>query len=1092
MKKTVHCTKPNLLLRLLLVLIGMGLISNASAQMTITIGSMTSTTSTYIIPINNLYGYSYTQQIVLSTEIGMPGRIAKIRFKHNAGSMALNDDWTVYLGYKTANSFASTTDWLPLTALTQVYSGTVTASGGWVEITLPAPFIYLPSNGNLVIAVDENSPSYTYTSNMFTTNAGTGRSIYYRADGTNPSPASPPTGTVYAFYNTLQLDMFGLSACSGVPAGGTTVANPTTVCAGSSAALSIANGNIDTGTVFQWQDSVAAGTWQNIAGATSFLYTTPGLTAPRYYRRVITCLASGSTSYSTPVLVNIFSTPMPYIEDFESITANNQLPNCMTSTNTGTLTTTYTAPTGSYNQINHTNNGSKFGSFRYAAGTDAFITPALNLTAGKTYLFSYWYITDGLSGWNTLEAYWGNSPTIAGLTNLIGGAPTTLNNTTYQKFEGTFTPTTSGTYYVGIVCTRTSNPWYLTIDDLFLNELQSCSSTPDAGVINPLTPCPNQPFTLNVAGGTLPTVIGNLSFRWEDSSALTAGTWQTTTGISTNPSLNVAGINMPTKYRRVIICNNTFQQAVTPSLLVVPASFINCFCTPTYATGASANTITNVKLRNLNNTSTGSSPWYANYAPQQPGSIVIPDLTMTSTDTLFVSHSTNATNYSGVWIDFNHNGIFDATEFFTQGTNAGASGIARIAITPPATALPGITRMRIRAADRAVVTATMPCGPTGSAYGEAEDYLVNILYPICNGPTNAGVANATDTAICVGYTVNVWDTTHEYKRSQITWSWQKSIDGGFSWSAVANSTNKDTLNNILITGAVRYRLKMVCDATGDSTFSTSANIRIKAPYECYCYSQSAGGMNDSSDIGSVTIGSMVNTSGGPHVLNPTAVRRRTDYTGIRNIEMSRNERYKLSIYHIQRNGVHADALVTVFIDYNNDLQYNAFATPTSERVFQMVTTAANYYLDTAIIIPNAVIPNVPTGLRVILNNDLNPNSPANLGCGEYVSGETEDYVVTFRAFPQGVGSVGNLEHVSLYPNPTTGKFMVSAGAQKNMDQVEVLVTTVTGNIVLRKSYGHVGTKLAEELDMSEVARGVYFVEVKTTNGDKMVQKLVIR
>jgi len=158
----------------------------------------------------------------------------------------------------------------------------------------------------------------------------------------------------------------------------------------------------------------------------------------------------------------------------------------------------------------------------------------------------------------------------------------------------------------------------------------------------------------------------------------------------------------------------------------------------------------------------------------------------------------------------------------------------------------------------------------------------------------------------------------------------------------------------------------------------------------------------------------------------------------------------------------------------------------------MVTTAGNYYLDTAITIPNAVIPNVPTGIRVILNNDLNPNSPANLGCGEYVSGETEDYVVTFRAYPQGVGPVGNLDQFSLYPNPTTGKFMVSANAKKNMDQVEVVVTTVTGNVVLRKTYGHVGTKLGEELDMSEVARGVYFVEVKTADGDKMIQKLVIR
>jgi hypothetical protein len=1091
MKKTIHYyNKANLLIRLLFVLMASGIAGNVGAQTTVTIGSTTTTTSTYMLPINNLYGYTYSQQVLLASEIGIPGRISKIRFRYNTGSLALNDDWTVYLGYKTAGTFASTTDWVPLTSLIQVYSGTVTAANNWIEITLATPFIYSPGNGNLVIAVDENSPSYTYTSTMFPTNAGNNRSIYYRSDGTNPSPASPPTGTLYSFFNTIQLDLLGLAPCAGTPSGGTTLASPSTVCLGNSSSLGISGGTTDTGTVFQWQDSVVGGTWQNIAGATGFLYTTAPMTANRYFRRRITCLSSNGVAYSSPVLVRIQSNTLPYLETFDSIAVANDLPSCMTATNMSTQSLTYVANQTTYNRINHTPlpGGNKFFSFRYATGTDVLATPGFTLQAGSTYLFTFWYITDGLTGWTNLSAYWGSAPTVAGLTNLIGSAPSPQTNTTYQQFTGTFTPTATGVYYLGIVCTRTSAPWYLSIDDIGLSELVPCSGTPLAGVIDSVRPCPNQPFTLTTTGGSSPTSFGGLTFEWQDS---TVNGWVSSAGVNTNPTYTTS-VSVPTRYRRVITCANGSQTAITPTYLVVPAPFINCYCVPTYATGATSSIITNVKLNGLNNTSTGASPWYTDYSRQQPSPIMIPTITMGVTDSVIVTQGTNTTNYSGVWIDFNQSGHFEPSEYFTLGTNAGANGVARIPVNTPLTARPGLTRMRIRAGDRSPVTAVMPCNATASVYGEAEDYLVNIQYPVCSGPTNAGRAEATDTVICIGYTINVYDTTHEYRRSRITWSWENSTDGGFSWNPVAGSQNKDTLLNILVTRAVQYRLKMVCDETGDSTYSTVANIRINAPYACYCISQSNGGAADVSDIGAVVIGEMVNSTGGPHLMNPTAVRRRTDYTDIRNIVLSANGRYHLSVFHTQRNDAHADALVTVFVDYNNDLRYDATATPNSERVFQGISTAPDYYIDTAFRIPNAVIPNVPTGLRVILNNDLNPNSPANQGCGTYTSGETEDYVVMFTRSPQHVSGLVNLEHVTLYPNPTTGRFMLSVGAQQTIGKLDVVVTTLTGSKVLHQEYQRVGTKFGQELDLGNVARGVYFVAVTTEGGEKMVQKLIVK
>ena len=621
----------------------------------------------------------------------------------------------------------------------------------------------------------------------------------------------------------------------------------------------------------------------------------------------------------------------------------------------------------------------------------------------------------------------------------------------------------------------------------YLRVIPPCTGTPVAGNITPVpAPCLNQPFQLTVTGTT---DDAGITYQWQDS---TVSGWQNSPGTTANQRIYTATITGPTVFRLVVSCVNSGAVAVSPTYTVVPAPFINCFCVPTYATGAAANTIRKVEYNGLVNSSTGASPWYTDFTAQQPTPLPIPRIIMGKTDTLKVTFSTNATNFSAAWIDFNHNGSFEAGEYFSTGTNAGASGISNILITPPLTAEHGLTRLRIRGADRSLVGASQPCGPTSSAYGEAEDYYVFIEYPECNGPVSAGKAIASDTAICTGYTVNILDTTYDGKKSLIEWSWEKSTDGGLSWNAVPNSAGKDTLNNVLITSAASYRLKVKCKATGDSTYSIPANIIIKPPYKCYCYSQSDGGNPDVSDIGGVVIGLMTNAAGGPHILNPLAVRRRTDYTEIPNIVMNANGRYKLSVYHIQRDAHHKDARISVFIDFNNDLRYDVNATPNSELVFTGVTSQGNFYLDTAIRIPGAVIPDVPTGLRIILNDDLDPNAPANQGCGPYSSGETEDYVVTFRRVPQGVGNVNNIEEVALYPNPTNGRFSFDVRAQKPMGKVDMNITNITGQVLMNRSYENVNTKLSGEMDLSMMARGIYFIVLRTPDGDRIARKIILQ
>ena len=164
-----------------------------------------------------------------------------------------------------------------------------------------------------------------------------------------------------------------------------------------------------------------------------------------------------------------------YSEGFEGITTNNTFPTGWTySTDARSY---IAAPGGSYNQIPHT--GSKFVAFYYSpSGTGYMISPGISLTGGVVYEFSMWFITDAYAGWTSLDARFGTVASISAMTVIPGTLRSSPNNTTYQKISGTFTPSSSGVYYLGIACTHTTVPYYLSIDDINLRV------APNMGITN--------------------------------------------------------------------------------------------------------------------------------------------------------------------------------------------------------------------------------------------------------------------------------------------------------------------------------------------------------------------------------------------------------------------------------------------------------------------------------------------------------------------------------------------------------------------------------------------------------------------------------
>lgn len=204
----------NVLLLALTLLAALGM----EAQTTVTIGSGTNVGNR--IPIAPYYVFSYSQQVVLKSEINTSGIITKLRFYSNGTAITNGNNWTIYLGHTTKTAFTSNTDWIQSSAMTQVFSGTVSATptAGWYEIDIADVFLY-NNTDNLVVAVDENAASYTGASNAnyfrIWTTPVTNRGICYFSDSTNPNPSSISlTGTRTSYIAQMQFDIAAAAGCT--------------------------------------------------------------------------------------------------------------------------------------------------------------------------------------------------------------------------------------------------------------------------------------------------------------------------------------------------------------------------------------------------------------------------------------------------------------------------------------------------------------------------------------------------------------------------------------------------------------------------------------------------------------------------------------------------------------------------------------------------------------------------------------------------------------------------------------------------------------------------------------------------------------
>lgn len=164
---------------------------------------------------------------------------------------------------------------------------------------------------------------------------------------------------------------------------------------------------------------------------------------------------------------------LPYTENFDGVTVP-ALPMCTSYENTNgdayywqtyaSASSPPSAPNVLYIRYNST-----------LAMNDWFFTPGFNLTGGTSYTLNFKYTNNSSTYIEKLEVKWGNAANSAAMTNgPIFNDDNIIYNNVWQDGSGSFTPGSSGVYYLGFHGYSDIDEFYLYVDNLSFDVSPSC------------------------------------------------------------------------------------------------------------------------------------------------------------------------------------------------------------------------------------------------------------------------------------------------------------------------------------------------------------------------------------------------------------------------------------------------------------------------------------------------------------------------------------------------------------------------------------------------------------------------------------------
>jgi len=619
------------------------------------------------------------------------------------------------------------------------------------------------------------------------------------------APTAPAANTPVFFGGSVTLSP--AIACTGTPAPGNTVSTASSVCPATPFTLSVSSPAVPgtTGLTYQWQSSATgvAGSFANIAGAQSATYTTT-MSASTFYQLLVSCGANVGTS--TPVQVTVNAPSTCYCAAGASNTTFEKISKV------------------TLNTINNATSST--------AGYEDFTAISTSLTPGQPYPLSVSvsqpFAPDQVIVWidyNQNGVFTDPGETV--YTSPAGYpvvAPATVTGSLVVPF--TALPGTTRMRVrlhdtsIGANATSCGNSTYGQVEDYTVNILPvvPCTGTPTPGntISTVPTVCGGTNFTLSLQNFTSGSGV---TYQWQSSATGAAGSFTNITGATSVTYTTTQ--TTANYYQAVVTCGAN--AGTSTAIQVLSTAFTGCYCTPPASNCNLDDRISNVTFGStLNNNSACSSNGYANYMSTVPATNII----IGALNPMRVTVGPGGTEYVGVWIDYNHNAVYETSEFTLLGNGNGVTIAGNINI--PATALLGQTGMRVRVRYNTTLTGANAC--LSYAFGETEDYLVNIAP--CVTSTVTTQPPATKTIACSGtgtITATIAGSLNQYQ-------WQVLVTGtGAVWTDLVNNatysgvtTNILTITNALPTiNGYQYRVRYVGGCTSPSV-TTASTLTVGA------------------------------------------------------------------------------------------------------------------------------------------------------------------------------------------------------------------------------------------------------------------------
>ena len=524
-----------------------------------------------------------------------------------------------------------------------------------------------------------------------------------------------------------------------------------------------------------------------------------------------------------------------------------------------------------------------------------------------------------------------------------------------------------------------------------------------AGSFTAASPAPNNYLVVINSTGTVPTPANGTTYTI--GSAIPGGT---VVDVDSNTSFVANGLSVSTTYYIFVfsynsICTGSIQYQIVNPLTGSTTTLPTNYCIPTGSLDCVSNGdyIANVTINTLNNSSTCTPGGYINYSA-----------TGSQTTTLIRGNTFNLSIGTGpgnkkhggaVWFDFNQDGDFDdAGEYFLISNGIIANSTNTIAITIPAGATLGQTRMRVRYAQKITITSTMSCTMSGS-FGETEDYTVTIANSVvCVAPTaqpTALILNATGTTISGNFTAAnpvpnnylvVINTTGTVPTpaNGTTYTIGGAITGGTVVDNDANTTFTATSLTPLTTYYFFiFSYNSIC--TGGPTYNLVSPLtgNITTIATNYCTPTVTSGREDDNYLTEVSFIGTLNDVSNYSTYSLAAPLGYQDFTSLTNLSrQSQGEGINVSVQ------ATFSSFMKAWVDWNKDGTFDN----TTEIVYNSGTISTGSTTFGFIIPASQALGNYRIRIRVDLNGG--GGSTTFTPCGNLNNGgETEDYLFTVVA-----------------------------------------------------------------------------------------------